>query len=57
MVEVSVMPSNDFKQVVEGWLARAVNPASGMEAELMSAKEKIRQLKHKIQEERKVFEL
>ena len=51
------MPPIDFKELVEGWLAKAVNPASGMEAELQSAQEKIRQLEHKLQEERKIFEL
>ena len=51
------MPPSDFKDLVEGWLARASNPATGMDVELWTAQEKILKLEHKIKEERKISEL
>ena len=51
------MPPSDFKDLVEGWLARASNPATGMDVELRTAQERILKLKHKIKEERKISEL
>ena len=51
------MPPPDFKELVEGWLARASNPATGMDVKLRTAQEKILQLEHKIKEERKISEL
>ena len=41
------MPPSDFKDLVEGWLARASNPATGMDVELWTAQEKILKLEHK----------
>ena len=51
------MPPADFKELVEGWLARASNPTPGMDADLRSAREKILQLEHRIQEDKKILEL
>ena len=51
------MSPTDFKEVIEGWLARAENPASGLEAEVYAAREKIKQLEHAIIEGKKVAEL
>ena len=43
MMEIGGPP---VKDLVEEWLARAGNPASRLEAELKSAKERIKQLEH-----------
>ena len=51
------MPPSDFKDLVEGWLARASNPATGMDVKLRTAQEKILKLEHKTKEERKISEL
>ena len=45
------------KDMVEGWLARARNPASRMEAQLQAAEEKIRQIEHEKNEELKIHEI
>ena len=42
---------------MEMWLARAKNPASGLEAELKKAGEKIKQLEHELQEEKKMWQI
>ena len=47
----------NIKEVVEGWLAKAENPATGMEVELNSAREKIKLLEHKLKEEVKIGEI
>ena len=54
MLEVENPPIQDL---VEEWLEKAENPSSRMEAELISAKEKIKQLEHEIREEKKVMDL
>ena len=54
MLEVENPPIQDL---VEEWLEKAENPSSRMEAELISAKEKIKQLEHEIREEKKVVDL
>ena len=43
--------------LVEGWLAKAENPATGMEEELSSAREQIKLLEHKLKEEVKIAEI
>ena len=48
---------SSVKELVEVWLARAENPAAGMEAQLNTANEKIKQLEHKLQEEFKIAEI
>ena len=48
---------DNVKELVECWLVRAENPATGMEAELNSAREKIKQLEHKFKEEVKIGEV
>ena len=45
------------REMVDFWLARAENPAPGMESELMSAKAKIQQLEHELKEDRKMFDI
>ena len=47
----------NVKELVECWQARAENPATGMEAELNFAKEKLNQLEHKLKEEVKMGEV
>ena len=48
---------DNVKELVECWLARAENPATGMEAEPNFAKEKINQLEHKLKQEVKMGEV
>ena len=45
------------KDMVEGWLARARNPASRMEAQLQAAEGKIKQIEHEKKEEIKIWEI
>ena len=54
-MEGAATPS--IKELVELWLARAENPASGMSDQLNTAKEKIKQLEHKLKEEVKLAEI
>ena len=51
------MSAIDFQELLDGWLARAENPASGMDAELQAARQKIKELKHIIREEKKMSEV
>ena len=51
------MSTVGFQEILEGWLAKAANPAHGMEAELQLAREKLKQLVHTIKEEKKISEL
>ena len=46
-----------LKKVIQGWLAKARNPASRLEAELKAAEEKIKQLEHEKKEESKIAEI
>ena len=51
------MSAINFQEVMDGWLARAENPAIGMEAELWAAREKIKQLEHNLNEKQKVSDV
>ena len=51
------MSSLDLKEVMEEWLVQAENPTSRMEAELNTAKEKIKQLEHEINKMKKTPDL
>ena len=46
------MDGQEVKQMVEDWLAKAQDPFSRMEAELNTAKEKIKQLEHEKEEDK-----
>ena len=54
-MEVAAMSHREFKELVEGWMAKAEHPATSLvtrlEAELNSAREEIKQLEHKINKE------
>ena len=45
MPQEAVLPAS-VMDMVEGWLARARNPASRMEAQLQAAEGKIKQIEH-----------
>ena len=45
------------KEIVEVWLARAMNPATELEADLKKTTEKIKQLEHELKEEKKRSEI
>ena len=49
--------SRGIKSIVEVWLARAKNPATGLEAELKKAADNIQQLEHELGEEKKLTEI
>ena len=51
------MSSASFQELLDVWLARAESPASGMEAELQSAREKIKELEHNIREGKRISEV
>ena len=53
MLEVPVIPTVDFMELVEGWLARSSRPASGLRA----AQERIIHLELKIKQDTKMNEL
>ena len=57
MEEVKERDPEGVKKVVEKWLARAKNPSSRLEAELKKAKEKIMQLEHVIEEDKKFSQI
>ena len=56
-MEVAAMSHREFKELVEGWLENSQNPATRMEVELNSAREQIKQLEHKINEDKKISDL
>ena len=45
------------KRIAEEWLAKAENSATGMDGDLKAAREKIKQLKHIIEEDKKILKL
>ena len=50
-------PAPQVRDMVEGWLARARNPASRMEPQLHAAEEKIKQMEQESKEETKIGEI
>ena len=49
--------TRESRAIVEEWLARAQNPATGLEANLKKAEEKIKQLEHKMKEDKKITDI
>ena len=45
------------KRIAEEWLAKAENSAKGMDGDLKAAREKIKQLEHIIEKDKKIFKL
>ena len=55
--DLAFQSEDKIRELVEGWLARARNPSSRMEAQLKAAEERIKQLEHEKIEEAKGAEI
>ena len=57
MAEITDNVPERVKKTVEVWLAKAMNPSSRLEAELKAAQDKIVQLEHVIEEDKKISQI
>ena len=48
---------DEVKRIAQEWLAKAENPATGMDGDLKAAREKIKQLEQIIEEDKKIFKV